>query len=170
MSLEKVKEYFKAYGIEDRIIELSESSATVELAAHGHCSGRGIGMTADEVQEEALAEFEEEFSVLDKAGFVADACSNRSKRGNSAYGSTHRNGNKATDSEKACYRHVARQNGKAEVDGAFYTASSADSAGKGTCGKEDEAHGENIFVTYAGRSKAQLLHKAELFVLQESYD
>ena len=32
MSLEKVKEYFKAYGIEDRIIELSESSATVELA------------------------------------------------------------------------------------------------------------------------------------------
>ena len=42
--------------------------------------------------------------------------------------------------------------------------------GKGTCGKEDEAHGENIFVTYAGRSKAQLLHKAELFVLQEGYD
>ena len=34
MSLEKVKEYFKAYGIEDRITELSESSATVELAAH----------------------------------------------------------------------------------------------------------------------------------------
>ena len=34
MSLEKVKEYFRAYGIEDRIIELSESSATVELAAH----------------------------------------------------------------------------------------------------------------------------------------
>ena len=34
MSLKKVKEYFKAYGIEDRIIELSESSATVELAAH----------------------------------------------------------------------------------------------------------------------------------------
>lgn len=34
MSLKKVKEYFKAYGIDDRIIELSESSATVELAAH----------------------------------------------------------------------------------------------------------------------------------------
>lgn len=34
MSLKKVKEYFKAYGIEDKIIELSESSATVELAAH----------------------------------------------------------------------------------------------------------------------------------------
>lgn len=34
MSLEKVKEYFKAYGIEDRIIELSESSTTVGLATH----------------------------------------------------------------------------------------------------------------------------------------
>lgn len=34
MSLEKVKEYFKAYGIEDRIIELSELSTTVGLAAH----------------------------------------------------------------------------------------------------------------------------------------
>lgn len=34
MSLEKVKEYFKAYGIDDRIIILDESSATVELAAH----------------------------------------------------------------------------------------------------------------------------------------
>lgn len=31
MSLEKVKEYFKAYGIEDRIIELSESSAQSNL-------------------------------------------------------------------------------------------------------------------------------------------
>lgn len=33
MAIEKVKEYFKKYGIEDRILELSESSATVELAA-----------------------------------------------------------------------------------------------------------------------------------------
>ena len=36
MSLEKVKEYFKAYGIEDRIIELSESSATVEPVSYTH--------------------------------------------------------------------------------------------------------------------------------------
>ena len=34
MSLEMVKEYFKRYGIEDRIKELEESSATVELAAN----------------------------------------------------------------------------------------------------------------------------------------
>lgn len=33
MSLEMVKEYFKRYGIENRIQELKESSATVELAA-----------------------------------------------------------------------------------------------------------------------------------------
>ena len=33
MAIEKVKEYFKKYNIEDRIIELPESSATVALAA-----------------------------------------------------------------------------------------------------------------------------------------
>jgi prolyl-tRNA editing enzyme YbaK/EbsC (Cys-tRNA(Pro) deacylase) len=33
MALEKVKEYFKSYGIDDRVRELEVSSATVELAA-----------------------------------------------------------------------------------------------------------------------------------------
>ncbi len=33
MSIEKVREYFKEYGIEDRILEFEVSSATVELAA-----------------------------------------------------------------------------------------------------------------------------------------
>ena len=33
MAIEKVREYFKKYGIEDRIMEFTESSATVELAA-----------------------------------------------------------------------------------------------------------------------------------------
>ena len=33
MSIERVKEYFREYGIEDKILELDESSATVELAA-----------------------------------------------------------------------------------------------------------------------------------------
>lgn len=33
MAIERVKAYFKQYGIEERIIELHESSATVELAA-----------------------------------------------------------------------------------------------------------------------------------------
>ena len=33
MAIEKVKEYFKKFNIEDRIIELPESSATVALAA-----------------------------------------------------------------------------------------------------------------------------------------
>ncbi|MDU5467829.1 MAG: YbaK/EbsC family protein [Peptoniphilus harei] len=33
MSIEKVKNYFKKFGLEDRIIEFETSSATVELAA-----------------------------------------------------------------------------------------------------------------------------------------
>ena len=33
MSIEKVREYFKDYGIEDKILEFPVSSATVELAA-----------------------------------------------------------------------------------------------------------------------------------------
>lgn len=33
MSVEKVRNYLKKYGLEDRIIEFDESSATVELAA-----------------------------------------------------------------------------------------------------------------------------------------
>ncbi len=33
MSIEKVKEYFKQYGMEDKILEFPVSSATVELAA-----------------------------------------------------------------------------------------------------------------------------------------
>ena len=33
MSIERVKEYFKKFGIEDRVIEFDVSSATVELAA-----------------------------------------------------------------------------------------------------------------------------------------
>jgi prolyl-tRNA editing enzyme YbaK/EbsC (Cys-tRNA(Pro) deacylase) len=34
MAIEKVKEYFRTFGIEDRVQELAVSSATVELAAH----------------------------------------------------------------------------------------------------------------------------------------
>ncbi|MDE7258618.1 MAG: YbaK/EbsC family protein [Lachnospiraceae bacterium] len=34
MAIERVREYFKQYDMEERIIELAESSATVELAAH----------------------------------------------------------------------------------------------------------------------------------------
>ena len=33
MSIDRVKEYFKQYGMEDRILEFPVSSATVELAA-----------------------------------------------------------------------------------------------------------------------------------------
>ena len=33
MAIEKVRDYFKQYGMEDRILEMEQSSATVELAA-----------------------------------------------------------------------------------------------------------------------------------------
>ena len=46
MSLEKVKEYFKKYNMENRILEFSESSATVELAAKAaNCEPKRIAKT-----------------------------------------------------------------------------------------------------------------------------
>lgn len=43
MAIESVKEYFKKFNIEDRIIEFNESSATVEEAAHAlHTEGKRI--------------------------------------------------------------------------------------------------------------------------------
>lgn len=46
MSIERVKEYFKIFGIENRIQEFSESSATVELAAHAlGCTPERIAKT-----------------------------------------------------------------------------------------------------------------------------
>ena len=33
MSIQKVKEFFKKYGMEERVLEFNSSSATVELAA-----------------------------------------------------------------------------------------------------------------------------------------
>lgn len=46
MSVEKVREYFKKYNIEDRIQEFEESSATVELAAKAlNCEPKRIAKT-----------------------------------------------------------------------------------------------------------------------------
>lgn len=43
MAIDKVKEYFKQFGIEDRIQEFDVSSATVELAANAlGCEGKRI--------------------------------------------------------------------------------------------------------------------------------
>lgn len=43
MSIDKVREYFKQFGIEDKIQELELSSATVELAAKAlNCEGQRI--------------------------------------------------------------------------------------------------------------------------------
>ena len=46
MSIEKARAWLKQYGAEGRIIEFSESSATVELAAHAaHCEPARIAKT-----------------------------------------------------------------------------------------------------------------------------
>ncbi|MBQ7858557.1 MAG: YbaK/EbsC family protein [Faecalibacterium sp.] len=46
MSIQKVREYFKGFGIEHRVLEFEVSSATVELAAQAlHCEGCRIAKT-----------------------------------------------------------------------------------------------------------------------------
>ncbi len=46
MAIDRVREYFKQYQMEDRIQELALSSATVELAAAAlHCEGKRIAKT-----------------------------------------------------------------------------------------------------------------------------
>ena len=53
MSIEKVKEYFKEQGIEDRILEFSVSSATVALAAEAlGCEPERIAKTLSFVKDE----------------------------------------------------------------------------------------------------------------------
>lgn len=53
MSIEKVKEYFEKFGLKDNILELSESSATVELAAKAlGCEEARIAKTLSFVVEE----------------------------------------------------------------------------------------------------------------------
>lgn len=46
MAIEKVKTYFKRYGMEERVLEFDVSSATVELAAAAlHCEPQRIAKT-----------------------------------------------------------------------------------------------------------------------------
>lgn len=46
MAIEKVREYFKSFGMEDRVLEFDVSSATVELAAEAlHCEPCRIAKT-----------------------------------------------------------------------------------------------------------------------------
>ena len=53
MSLERVKAYFRTYGMEERIQEFDVSSATVELAASAlHCEPQRIAKTLSFMVEE----------------------------------------------------------------------------------------------------------------------
>lgn len=53
MSMDKARAHLRRYGLEDRIIDLAESSATVELAAAAlHCEPEHIAKTLSFVQGE----------------------------------------------------------------------------------------------------------------------
>lgn len=53
MAIEKVKEYFKEYGMEDRILEFDVSSKTVELAAQAiGCQPKEIAKTMSFIVDE----------------------------------------------------------------------------------------------------------------------
>lgn len=53
MAIDKVKEFFRQYGMEERIRELPESSATVALAAQAlHCEPQRIAKTLSFLVEE----------------------------------------------------------------------------------------------------------------------
>lgn len=53
MAVQAVKDYFAKYGMEDRVLELDESSATVELAAQAlHCEPGRIAKTLSFLVEE----------------------------------------------------------------------------------------------------------------------
>lgn len=54
MSIERVRNYFSQYGLEDRIQEFSVSSATVELAAEAlHTEGKRIAKTLSFMVDDA---------------------------------------------------------------------------------------------------------------------
>lgn len=54
MSIERVRNYFSQYGLEDRIQEFSVSSATVELAAEAlHTEGKRIAKTLSFMADDA---------------------------------------------------------------------------------------------------------------------
>ena len=45
MAIDKVREYFKTYQMDDHILEFEVSSATVELAAEAlHCEGKRMSV------------------------------------------------------------------------------------------------------------------------------
>lgn len=74
MSIEKVREYFKSYNIEDRILEFSVSSATVELAAQAlNCEPCRIAKTLSFiVKEKAILIVTAGDAKIDNSKFKAE--------------------------------------------------------------------------------------------------
>lgn len=64
MAIDKVKEYFKKYGIEDRIQEFDVSSATVELAA------KALGCDNERIAKTLSFTFDDKVVLIVAAGDV----------------------------------------------------------------------------------------------------
>lgn len=64
MAIDKVKEYFKEYGIEDRIREFDVSSATVELAA------KALGCENERIAKTLSFTFDDKVVLIVAAGDV----------------------------------------------------------------------------------------------------
>ena len=62
--IEKVREYFKKFGIDDKILEFDESSATVELAAHA------LGTTAGRIAKSMSFDLGGKYIVIVMTGDV----------------------------------------------------------------------------------------------------
>lgn len=73
MAIEKVKEYFSKFGLEERILEFNVSSATVELAAEAlGCEGKRIAKTLSfKIGEECILIVAAGDARIDNAKFKA---------------------------------------------------------------------------------------------------
>ena len=73
MSIERVRAYFRPFGVEERIQELSESSATVELAAQAlHCIPARIAKTLSFlVNEKAILVVAAGYARIDNGKYKA---------------------------------------------------------------------------------------------------
>lgn len=73
MAIERVREYFRQFGMEDKIIEFDVSSATVDLAAKAlNCEGKRIGKTLSfHVHEDVIVILTAGDAKIDNAKYKA---------------------------------------------------------------------------------------------------
>ena len=101
--------------------------------------------------------------------FCADVYSDGSQCCNGAARGTHSQRDEAAHQEQASYGKVHRNNGKCEVYGACYTASSSYYCAEHTCHQIDDAHSDDVYVTCTACCYNKLFFKGKLFILQKCY-